>query len=264
MDGQQQPQQAPAGQNLLGRIRTKFEGRTVLVAIVAAVIFILIAAALYFVLRALRRTKSVTVAGSRTPVSGEILSRLPVDTLIMDNGSRMTMTFWLYLHDIAKYSGMVRHVFHVGNSEKEEHGAVSVVMNKDSSGLIVRVGTSETVIDYVPAQRWVHVTVVKQDIYSAGRAMVFLDGIEQETRDPDSPNTEQGASNITISGAMYTGGENVSRVGFSGMVGTTRFYNYDLGYREIMRDYRSGPNSSLLGRIGLGSYGFRSPVYRVS
>ena len=41
-------------------------------------------------------------------------------------------------------------------------------------------------------------------------------------------------------------------------------YNYDLNDRDIYNDYNEGPIDNLLAKLGLGAYGIRSPVYKIT
>lgn len=68
-------------------------------------------------------TEFTKVAGNNIPMSG--------------NGKRMTISFWMYIHDIDKYKGVYRHIWHRG--DKDVNGSSPLIfLDKDTTKLHVR------------------------------------------------------------------------------------------------------------------------------
>lgn len=143
-----------------------------------------------------------------------------------------------------------------------------------------------TTIDYLPLQRWVHVTVViNEDATTFGTITTYVDGQLVKSVSQANPNpavnlnqlTANGTPlnpapqfsiadvNLDIKGNVYTGGATGSPVGigFSGMVSMIKFFNYDLNSNDVYSEYRKGPIDNLLSKVGLPAYKLQSPLVRV-
>ena len=143
-----------------------------------------------------------------------------------------------------------------------------------------------TTIDYVPLQRWVHVTVViNEDATTYGTITTYVDGQLVKTVSQANPNpavnftklTAGGVAlnpapqfsiadvNLDMKGNVYTGGATGSPVGigFSGMISMIKFFNYDLNSNDVYSEYRKGPIDNLLSKVGLPAYKLQSPLVRV-
>lgn len=141
--------------------------------------------------------------------------------------------------------------------------------------VLIDLSTRGVVIDYVPLQRWVHVTVVVNETINTGLMTVYLDGEVVKTVNSDSRYRLSYGKEIPVnfngvflegSGKdIYIGGDMNSTVGtgFSGLVSKVRFTNYDLNGREVKDIYIEGPVDNLTSRLGLPPYGVRSPIYRI-
>lgn len=105
---------------------------------VAAVCF-LVAYILYWGINKTAINKqSFLIPGSKTPLPGASYSRLNGSSIpFSGNGKRMTVGFWIYINDIDKYSGMVRHVLHRGDQGISAETAPSVFIDDKSNKLHV-------------------------------------------------------------------------------------------------------------------------------
>jgi hypothetical protein len=128
-------------------------------------------------------------------------------------------------------------------------------------------------IDYVPIQRWVHIAIVINDIGRSATMSAYVDGdISKMITNGNEMSESQGHNyNITNldldkDNILYTGGNKTdyNQPGFSGLISKFSMYNYDLNDRDIYNDYNEGPIDNLLAKLGLGAYGIRSPVYKIT
>lgn len=235
------------------------------------IVFLLaVAAVLWLSMRRMRQTKRIVVPGTRSTVRGDRLTQMEVPTLVMSNGNRMSITFWVYIHDPTRYLGTARHVFHVGVSDAKEQAVVGASLGENDNALTIRVGAATVKAPYIPSHRWVHIACVMQDTFNGGSLAVFLDGREvpgaASTQQPGGA-TQQArlvaSSPITVAGSLYAGGDGRSYSGFSGLLSSVRFANYEMNIRDIVRDMRQGPVDGFLARVGLGAYALRTPVYKI-
>jgi len=125
------------------------------------------------------------------------------------NGRRLTMCFWIYIHDLNRNAGMYRHVFHRGDKsiqgasplvfldqnsnklhirfENENGSTASMNMNApwgstatipgatSADKLAFDLATHGITIPYIPLQRWVHVAVVVNEDVNAGSFTYYID-----------------------------------------------------------------------------------------
>jgi len=84
------------------------------------------------------KTTAYLLEESKTPLVGteyKKLSGAPIPRAF--NGMRMTMSFWIYIHDIQRYTGVYRHVLHRG--DKGVTGASPLVfLDKNTNKLHIR------------------------------------------------------------------------------------------------------------------------------
>ena len=307
-------------------------GLLVLVGIVVAVVLFFIAYLLYMYLST-RLTNKLTVLlpETKVPRKGTEVSVIKGGSLPpMSNGNRVTYSFWLYIHDINKFSGPeMRHILHFGDENllgaspsvyldgmtnklyirfDKTNGAATnfetrvdaikaaqpanadptVVAERTNAGyssatttvshqdaIHIDLATRGVVVDYVPLQRWVHVTIVVNETVNLGYISVYLDGeLVKNVSSNDKITLGNGRSipisfqNLALmkSGDLYIGGDvynaNINK-GFSGIVSKVTVSNYDLNGEEIKRIYVQGPMDNLSSKLGLPAYGLRSPVYRL-
>lgn len=130
-------------------------------------------------------------------------------------------------------------------------------------------------VDYIPLQRWVNVTFVVDNKVLT----VYLDGEIYSVKSTDEfksmrkPHVTRLGKTVTYNlivektdGDLFIG---KSRIGnkrtIEGFVGKTEFFNYAMSMEEVKKVYQSGPlPRGLLAMLGLGQYGFRSPVYKMN
>jgi len=132
------------------------------------------------------------------------------------------------------------------------------------------------VIPYIPLQRWVHIGIVFNSNAHKNSLYAYVDGTLVNTTSTNelddylggTQNTSKNIDNINIniSGFINIGGgtDGLEGPGFSGLVGKITTYNYELNVKDIYNDYYKGPMSGMLSAIGLGMYGVRSPIYKLS
>ncbi len=225
--------------------------------------------------------KSYIVPESKDPVLGSVMTKgngsdIP-DTL---NGHRFTFTFWIYIHNLSKNSGMLRHVLHRGDENSPIKGSPTVYLDPTVNKLHVAFDTTTSdqpaeltgksndillsyavakrgiTIDYVPLQRWVHVAVVVNESANGGNISAYVDAeivktvSTNQTFKVDYGGTtplevKPDITNLALDrkGNVYIGGDSEASVGvgFSGLVSMVEFYNYDLNNRDIYNIYAHGP-----------------------
>lgn len=235
------------------------------------------------------------VPQTKVPIVGTQLTKIPgVITPPASNGKRASMTFWIYVHDIDKYSGSRRHVFHVGDENalftssplvyfSAFNNKLHVMYNpindpeapNDSTRFEYLTSKYGITIDYIPIQRWVHVAVVVNETVNGGTISAYLDSELVKVVSTGKRNEVEGTSNLIASvqnlkldktGSLFVGGSTSDEVGpgFSGLVSKVSLFNYDMNVADVYNDYRAGPIDNLLARLGLPAYGLQSPIYRIA
>lgn len=138
------------------------------------------------------------------------------------------------------------------------------------------------VIDYVPMQRWVHIGIVINDLEQSMSSTIgasisaYIDGELVAVANNGDTINGLGSSddyvyeinNLDLDNytKLVVGGEQSSgsSAGFSGLFCKFTVFNYDLNDRDIHNDYNKGPVDNIMAKLGIGTYGVRSPVYRIS
>jgi hypothetical protein len=73
--------------------------------------------------------------------------------------------------------------------------------------------------------------------------------------------------NINQTGYLYVGNtRDYSKgigPGFYGLLSSFTSYNYELNQQDIYNIYNEGPVTGFLAKLGLSSYGVRSPIYKL-
>lgn len=144
--------------------------------------------------------------------------------------------------------------------------------------------TRGVTIDYVPLQRWVHIAIVMNEEVNGGTITVYVDSelvsvvnsdkktsidfgtTNKETNGPKNViETSLNIQNVDLNkkGNIYVGGDPTDNMGpgFSGLLGRLAIFNYDLNAKDVHREYKRGPVSTVASK--LGGYGVRSPLYRI-
>jgi hypothetical protein len=235
---------------------------------------------------------------TKVPVLGHKYSKYEITNFnTSGNGKRRSYTFWMYIHDLNKYNGSYRHVFHIGDTGDIRRASPYVFLDSTENKLYFRFGALENdtftksydsaqnlsvsdlhefmqqgiVIPYIPLQRWVHIGVVVNENSNGGSIVAYVDGdISKITSSGDlTPNGKVAKiSNLNLDkmGSLHVGGsfESSQGPGFSGLISKVTTYNYDLNNKDIYADYNQGPLNGVLAKMGLGSYGLRSPIYQIA
>tara|TARA_B110000858_G_scaffold197147_1_gene257849 strand:+ start:1010 stop:2080 length:1071 start_codon:yes stop_codon:yes gene_type:complete len=135
-------------------------------------------------------------------------------------------------------------------------------------------------IEYVPIQRWVHIGIVINDYgtNTGGSIATYVDGdlvgiaghgetIRGLGEDMDGV-YKYDITNLDLdkTSDLVVGGEHIeeSTPGFAGLLCKFTMFNYDLNDRDIHNNYNEGPIDNFLAKLGLGSYGVRTPIYKIN
>lgn len=239
----------------------------------------------------------VAIPDTKIPKPGNVVTKISgVASPVGVNGKRYTITFWVYVHDFDKYRGSMRHVLHIGD-EDVASGSPFVFFGPNDNKMYVgfnpntpfdhratdQLGKCNELlskhgiaIDYVPAQRWVHVAIVVNEETNGGIIVAYLDAEVVKTAANNGSGTTSANTpvtstlelynlNLNKAGSLVIGGSTSDAIGpgFSGLVSNVRLFNHDLNIQDVYNDYLSGPIDNLLAKLGLPAYGVRSPVYKL-
>lgn len=243
--------------------------------------------------------KAFRVPATEHPIHGMRLTRVEAERAPRTtNGKRMTVAFWIYVHDLTKFEGVHRRVWVRGDATDDWRKASPAVyidgmsnklhitfgaVNPDPSDgktmdeeqLFAYMRTKRGVtVDYIPLQRWVHVAAVVNEEVDGGTVTVYLNG--ELTKIADSKAVRKISDkidakltvhemNLDKRGAIYVGGDAAGSggPGFEGLVSRILIANYDLNASDVFNEYRRGPLDKRLSSLGLNAYGLQTPVYRV-
>lgn len=198
--------------------------------IIGLIIVILVAAIIsytiyYIISNNLFKNVKYIVPKTKVPVFANQKSVIPINIPITENGQRRTYTFWMYINDMNKYSGLYKHVLHVANATNDTITSASpyIFLDKTQNKLYVRFGintpsSSSTdsmngatllsvsnisdnqllnymkqgiIIPYIPLQRWVHIAIVINTTVSGSTITCYVDG------DLSISNSDRADFNIT-------------------------------------------------------------------
>jgi len=257
----------------------------------------------YFLYENIINQQKTVIEGTITPILCNDLSEFKI-TKVLDtsNGKRNTISFWIYIDDINKFTGKYRHVLHISDKASSiKDASPYIVLDKISNKMYLRFSpekvdnysieklNNETdyknlifdgdnvtgiEIDYIPIQRWVHVAVSINDI-NGGNIAIFIDGelskiIDQDYYNKNEPNKKLNIAELKLisSGSLWVGGNMNDRdnglTGFSGLISKVTLFNHDINKNDIYREYKSGPFNGVMTRLGLDGYGIRNPVYKLN
>ena len=257
----------------------------------------------YLVTRNIFKNIKQVVPETKIPVFANELVKVPITVEPAGNGQRRSYSFWIYINDMNKYSGLYKHVLHIGDSKDIVNASPYIFLDKEKNRLYVRFSSTNptntvnvsgsignisadnlasfmqqgTIIPYIPLQRWVHVAIVVNQNTSGGSVTTYVDGdLASINNHGTSGEGDLGAIlngktldytnlNLDKSGTLVIGGNPYDNTGngFSGLISKVTTYNYDLNQKDIYKDYNEGPIDSILAKLGLGMYGVRSPVYKL-
>jgi hypothetical protein len=292
--------------NLLNSTGTD-KGSVLSIIVIGLVVTIITAYILWYTINAtvINQTEYI-LNESKMPIIGSRITKLDGDKIPNSgNGKRASISFWIYIHDLSKFSGSYRHVFHRGEEDDTfEAAGPYVLMDKDTNSISITWACNKDentypdgalsnneqkwqyfkqahgiTFDYIPLQRWVHVCAVVNENAQGGSITGYIDGelvksvvndgiavfkpVDTASGKKVTPRLMMQDANLDKKGNIYTGGTMAGPFGFSGLLCNIAFYNYDLSANDVYKVYKKGPIDNLLAKLGLPSYGVRSPVYRV-
>lgn len=109
---------------------------TVLVVLVVAAI---VALTLWYIMK--KRTLKTTshlLPESKVPLMGTDYTKLKgADIPRSYNGKRMTISFWVYIHDVDRYKGIYRHILHRGDKSVQSASPL-IFLDKNSNRMHIR------------------------------------------------------------------------------------------------------------------------------
>lgn len=267
--------------------------------LVVVVLCIFVSYGLYtFISYSIFNKSRIVIEGTSTPILCNQSSKFSITAFNKSgNGKRRSYTFWIYIHDMNKYSGSYKHVFHIGDSNDIRNAAPYVFLDSHENRMYVRFGAVSNdsfadnissvqdlsvaqlnqfmiqgiEIPYIPIQRWVHVAIVINENANGGNIVAYVDGdISKIVTTDDLINGTAERIKIAnldldIMGDLYVGGswESINGPGFSGLLSKVCMYNYDLNNKDVYDDYNKGPLDGFLAASGLANYGLRSPIYKI-
>ena len=257
-----------------------------------------------YIANSLFNQSKIIIAETKIPILCNIKTTINIeDNLTSGNGLKRSYTFWIYIKDLDgnQYKNILYMGENYKNASPiiffdNIENKLYVRFNKKNSSLSSSSSTLHDYLDsgthlytymkqgirieYIPIQRWVHVGIVVNDIGSGSTISSYIDGDLVDVVTNDDPiewiNKINGESDhkydlnslILDSKEKITIGGNINAldtdIGFQGLVCKFSIFNYDLNYNDIRNDYNKGPIDNILAKLGLGSYGVRSPIYKIS
>ena len=203
------------------------------------------------------------------------------------------MSFWLYINDFQATS-MMKLLINRMSSTSGLVGANPVVfLDQTTNKLYICIATNRTpatpknsldsllvksgtglqnnwsylvaTIDYVPMQRWVHVSFTVNDntltvfqdggMYTVASLYDMVDQTSKITR----PAFAACVGDMTVGNTDPTLSSDTT-----GFISRVQFFNYALSASQVSAIYNTGPtDTNLLRSLGVPEYGVRSPVYRM-
>ena len=200
----------------------------------------------YFITTKLFSNVRQIVNETRIPIIATEKRRFDFDIKTTGNGERRSYTFWIYIHDMNKYTGNYKNVFNVQTSasiNNPELASPFVFLDKKDNKMYFRFGQvagenssanvekynnlteaklnvfmkTGIVIPYIPLQRWVHVAIVcnansyKNYIYAYvdGDLVSTTSNNEKDRYLGDTEDTRKTLTKININnkGVINVGGE---------------------------------------------------------
>jgi len=193
-------------------------GTVVVMLIIAVALAFLTGYILYYTInKTISKQQSYILPETKIPILTTQESSFSADEVPSSgNGKRASLSFWIYIYDINKYNGTVRHVLHRG-AESDKQGTASpyIYLDPSTNKLYVTFAPSDgklfinppngqdyssllpsptattlstdqlaflnatrgISIDYVPLQRWVHIAIiVNEDTSVGGSITAYVDG----------------------------------------------------------------------------------------
>ncbi len=251
----------------------------------------------YYISTSIFRQSRIIINDTTIPILCNKYSLISINNFNNSgNGKRRSYTFWIYINDLNKNSGLYKHVFHIGDENNVISGSPFVFLDKTENKMYIRFAAlsndSYTTqlnniqsisieqknrlmqqgieIPYIPIQRWVHIAVVINENSNGGSIVAYVDGDMSKVMtsgDVTANGTLLKINNLDLDkkGNLIVGGavDGTNDVGFSGLISKISMYNYDLNDKDVYNDYNEGPLDGFLSNY-FGTYGLRSPIYRIT
>ena len=191
-------------------------GTLIITAVVGVLVLVFTVFAMYWLVnRTVNHRKRYTIPGTKVPAVTSKLQVFEADAIpAPGNGKRMSFAFWIYIHDMNKFSGSYRNVLYRGDAAEllSSHSPTVLLDAKDNRmhvffgtekadpyngksdklfgtgqgpdsnednrmrNVAYLVATRGITIDYIPIQRWVHVAIVINEEVNGGTIVAYLDG----------------------------------------------------------------------------------------
>lgn len=252
--------------------------------------FVAIIAIIIYIVYKIRNKNLQSVVLLETPLKLFDMEETPVkfssDKIApTSNGQEYTYSFWLYLVDYDIVSDQHRLIF-VRNPDADVEAANPVVfMDGRTNRLYVSARTNKSqnvddlselvpeksaqnnyltaVVEYIPLQRWVHISIVMQD----NLMTVFKDGDMYTVKNVhdlwNSNEDDERPFFRSTRGHVFVGNMSGNNTPTYGFISRLMFHNYALMEKDVQEVYGQGPTSKgILSRMGMGNYGVRTPVYK--
>jgi hypothetical protein len=164
-----------------------------------------------------------------------------------NDGIEFTWSVWIFIENLQTNAGIYKHIFSKGNSVLNENGLIfpnnapGLYIAPNTNALVVMMNTfnvinEEIVIPDLPLNKWVNVIIRCQnttlDVYVNGTIArsINLVGVPKQNY-----------------GDVYVG----MNGGFAGNISNLWYYNYALGTSAIQTITENGPNTKMIGSIGI-------------
>jgi len=263
--------------------------------LIVVIICVVIGYLLYIYIGYLLFSKFKTVIPeTKVPILGNRVTKIDINTIDKTaNGYRRSFTFWIYINDVNRFNGNIKHVLSFSDNkinDKEtppKNCSPCIYLDTTNNTMFVRFSdinnrsfdgdelkavksyyqNQGVKIDYVPLQRWVHIGIVCNANKLNTTIYAYVDGEIVSQITPDSSQAGGNRVNIDLnkSTTLIIGGSDNTTdnlIGFNGLVAKVTTYNYDINQQDIYNDYNKGPVSGFFATLGLGRYGIRNPIYK--
>lgn len=237
------------------------------------------------------------------PISGTISKVIEMPEKIEEkNNKQMSVSFWFYMKQFDRTNTSNKHILHIADDEKTDDpyawgmfaeliGGTNSIrigfpstdsLEKESSTLLGNKSTDGNakkeylaasrgiIIDYIPEDRWVFISVVQNNVNKTIKA--YVDGQLVKTREPKD-SIKILSSTVTVPTRfdkvdcpgskknIFTGVYGSGSQGFNGLISSLRFHSWEMNLNEVRKIYRLGPISNIFARLGLPAYVLQSPIY---
>jgi hypothetical protein len=164
------------------------------------------------------------------------------------DGVEFTWSVWLFINSPdTSNSGMYKHIFSKGNSTLGENGMIEpnnapglyIMPNTNALAIVMNtfyVINEEIIIPDIPLNKWVNVIIRCQNT----TLDVYINGtIARSLNLTGVPKQNYGDVYVAMNG------------GFNGYISNLWYYNYALGTTAIQNLVNRGPNTKMIGSIGM-------------